>query len=74
MKGDCVGVTHTSSTRVCIGKQWWQGCQDGVEAKSMIGLVQVKRDMLRYVQDVRELGRGPSDHHVVPFKVRLVDR
>ena len=27
--------------------------QDGVEIKSMVDLVLVKRDMLRYVQDVR---------------------
>ena len=35
--------------------------QDGVEVKSMIDLVLVKRDMLRYVQDVRVvrgMGRG----------------
>ena len=29
------------------------GGRDGVEIKSMIDLVMVKRDMLRYVQDVR---------------------
>ena len=48
--------------------------QDGVEVKSMIGLVLVK-DMLRYVQVVRamrEMRRGLSDHHVVLCKVRLV--
>ena len=35
----------------------------------------VKKDMLRYVQDVRAvggMGRGLSDHHVVLCKVRLV--
>ena len=40
--------------------------QDGVEIKNMIDLVLVKRDMLRYVQDVRAvrgIGRGLSDHH-----------
>ena len=40
----------------------------------MIDLVLVKKDMLRYVQDVRVvrgMGRGLSDHHVL-CKVRLV--
>ena len=49
--------------------------QDGVEVKSMIDLVLVKRDMLRYVQDVRTvsgMGRGLSDHHVVLYKFRLL--
>ena len=48
--------------------------QEGVEVKSMIGLVLVK-DMLEYVEDVRAvrgMGRGLSDHHVVLCKVRLV--
>ena len=61
-------------TRVARGR-------DGVEVKSMLGLVLVKKDMLRYVQDVRavrEMGQGPFlvhsilDHHVVLCKVRLV--
>ena len=37
----------------------------------MIDLVLVKRDMLRYVQDmraVRGMGRGLSGHYVVLFK------
>ena len=41
----------------------------------MIDLVLVNRDMLRYVQDVRtvrEIIQGPSNHHVVLCKVRLV--
>ena len=41
----------------------------------MIELVLVKRDMLRYVQDVRAvrgIGRGLSDHHVELCKARLV--
>ena len=41
----------------------------------MIGLVLVKKDLLRYVQDlraVRGIGRDLSDHHVVLCKVRLV--
>ena len=42
--------------------------QDGVEIKSMIDLVLVKRHMLRYVQcvkAVRGMGRGLSDHYVL---------
>ena len=49
--------------------------QDRVEVKSMIDLVQGKKDMLHFVQDVRAvrgMGRGISDHHVVLCKVRLV--
>ena len=49
--------------------------QDGVEVKSMMDLVMVKRDMLRYVQDVRAvrgIGRDLSDHHALLCKVRLV--
>ena len=49
--------------------------REGVEIKSMIYLVLVKRDMLRYVQDVRAvrwMGRGLSDHYVVQCKVRFV--
>ena len=38
----------------------------------MIDLVLVKKDMLRYVQDVRGMGRGFSDHYVLLCKVRLV--
>ena len=55
-------------TRVARGK-------DGVEIKSMIDLVLVKRDMLRYmehVRAVREMGQDLSDQHVVLCKVRLV--
>ena len=37
-------------TRVARGR-------DGVEIKSMIDLVLVKRDMLQYMQDVRAVGR-----------------
>ena len=42
----------------------------------MIDLVLVKRNMLRYVQDVRAvrgMARGLSDHHVVLCKVKLVE-
>ena len=41
----------------------------------MIYLVLVKRNMLRYGQDVRAvrgMGCGPSDHYVVLCKIRLV--
>ena len=64
-------VTHRSLhkyTRVTKGR-------DSVEIKSMKDLVLVKRDMLRYVQDVRAvrgMGLGLSDHHVVLCKVGLV--
>ena len=47
----------------------------GIEIKSMIDIMLVKRDMLRYVQDVREMrgmGCGLSDHYDVLCKVRLV--
>ena len=70
----CVWVTHTLNTRICISTQGCKG-QDGVEVKSMIDLVLVKKEMLRFVQDVRAvrgMGRGISDHHVVLCKVRLV--
>ena len=49
--------------------------QEGVDVKSIIDLVLVKKDMLRYVQNVRIVGgmeRGLSDHHVVLYKIRLV--
>ena len=49
--------------------------QDGVEVKSMIYVVLVNKDMLRYVQDVeavRRMGRGLSDLHLVLCKVRLI--
>ena len=49
--------------------------QDGVEIKSMIDLMLVKRYMVRYVQDVRTMsgmGRGLSDYHVILCKARLV--
>ena len=48
--------------------------QNGVEIKSIIVLGLVKRDMLRYVQDVRvvrAMGRGLSDYHVLLCKVRM---
>ena len=73
-KGDFVWVTHILSTEVCINTQVARG-RGGVEIKSMIDLLLVKKDMLRYVQDVRPIrgmGHGLSDHHVVLCKVRLV--
>ena len=72
-KGESAWVTHILSTEVCISTQVAKG-QDGVEIKSMINLVLVKRDILRYVQEVmavRGMGRSLSDHHVL-CKVRLV--
>ena len=73
-RGLCVGNTYFKNrslykyTRVARG-------QYGVEIKSMIDLVLVKRNMLRYVEDVRAvrvIGQGFSDHHVVLPKIRLV--
>ena len=49
--------------------------QDGVEVKSMVDLVLGMKDILRYmncVRAAREVGRGPSDHHVLLCKIRLV--
>ena len=66
-KGNCVCLTYFKHrslhkcTRVARD-------QDGVEVKSMIDLVLVKRDMLQYVQDMRVVrgkGQDLSDHHVV---------
>ena len=74
-RGLCVGNTffkHRSMHKYTrLAKE-----QDGVELKSMIGLVLVKRDVLRYVQDARTvkgMGRGLSDHHIVLCKVRLLE-
>ena len=56
-------------TRVAKGRE-------GVEIKSKIDVVLVKRNMLLYVQDVRAvrgIGRGLLDHYVVLCKVRLVE-
>ena len=49
--------------------------QEGVEVKSTIDLVLVKKDMLCYVRGVRAvlgMGRGLSSHHVVLCKVKKV--
>ena len=48
------------------------GCQGEVEVKSMVDLVLVKKYILHYVKDVRGMGQGLSDQHVVVCKVRLV--
>ena len=47
--------------------------QDRFEVKSMRDLVMLKRDMLQDVSAVRGMGQALSDHHVVLFKVRLVE-
>ena len=62
---------------LCVGPYFEQMVkgQDGVGVKSMVDLVLVKKDMLRYMQDMRVMrgiGRGFSDHNVVLCKVRLV--
>ena len=51
-RGLCVGNALFKPTSLNKYKRVARG-QDGVELKSMIDLVLVKRDMLRYVQDVR---------------------
>ena len=71
-KGDSVWVTHILSTEVCISTLVVRG-RDGVEIKSMIDLVLVRRDMIQYVEDVRavrEMVRCLSDRYVVLCKVR----
>ena len=63
-RGLCVGNTYFKHRSL---HKYTRG-QDGVEVKSMISLVLVKRDLLRYVEDVRAvrgIGRGLSDHRVV---------
>ena len=72
-KGLCVGNTcfKHRSLHKCIRVA---RVQDGVDVKSMIDLMLGKRDMLRYVQNVkamRRMGRGLLDHHVVLCKSRL---
>ena len=48
----CVGNTYFKYRSLCRYTRVARG-QDRVERKSMIDLVLVKRDILRYVQDVR---------------------
>ena len=70
----CVGNTHFKHRRLHKYKKVAR-FQDGVEIKGMIDLVLVKREMLRYEEDVRvvrRMGRDLSYHHVVLCKVRLV--
>ena len=46
------------SIGVCINTQGWQGVKmEWMEVKSIIDLVLVKKDMLRYVQDVKAVKR-----------------
>ena len=74
LKGDCVKVIHTLRTEFAEVHKGGKG-QDGVEVKSMIDLVLMKKEMLRYVKDVRTvrgMGLDLSDHHVVLCKIRLV--
>ena len=73
-RGLCVGNTYFEHKNLHKYISVARG-QDGVEVKSMIDLVVVKKYMLRFVQDVRAvrgMGRGTSDYHVVLCKVRLV--
>ena len=63
-KGNCAGNTYFKYKSVHKYTRVARG-QESVEIKSMIDLVLVKRDMLRYVQDVRTvrgMGHGLSDH------------
>ena len=73
-KGDSVGNTYFKHRSVHKYTRVGEG-RDGVEIKSMIDPVLVKRDMLRYVQHVtvvRRMGCDLSDHYVVLCKIRLV--
>ena len=63
LKGDCVWVTYFEHKSL----HKYTRVQDGVEVKSIKDLVEMKKDMLRYVQDVRAMrgmGRDLLDHHV----------
>ena len=71
-RGLCVGNTYFKHRSVQKYTRVAKG-QGGVKTKSMIDLVLVKRDMLRYVQDVRAvrgMGHDLSNHYVVLCKVR----
>ena len=67
----CIGNTYFKYrnlhkyTRVARG-------QNGVDVKIMLYLVLAKGDTLCYMQDVRGIGRGLSDHNVILCKVRLI--
>ena len=74
LKAGSMWVAHTSSTRVCISIQGWQEAKIDW-GKEPYNMMLVKKDMLRYVQEVRAvrgMGRGLLDHHVVLSKVTLV--
>jgi hypothetical protein len=73
-KGMCVCNTffdHKSVHKYTrVGKD-----RDGAEVKSMIDVVLVKKEMLKYVMDVksvRGLGMGISDHYIVLCKIKFV--
>ena len=73
-KGDCVWVIHFKSRNLHKCIRVVRG-QDVMEVRSMVDLVLVNRDVLRYahyVRVVRGMGRGLSDHHVILCEVRLV--
>ena len=55
LKGGCVWVTHTSNTSFHKYTRVARG-QYGVEVKSLIDLVLVEKDMLRFLHDVRAVG------------------
>ena len=63
-RGLCAGNTYFKHRGLHKYSRVERG-QEGVEMKSMIDLVLVKSGMLRYVEDVRGMGRGFSDHHAV---------
>ena len=61
-------VILTLSTGVCIKYIRVARGKDGLEVKSMIDVVLVKKAMLRYGQDVktgRGMGRGLTDHYIL---------
>ena len=70
MKEGYVRLMHTSSTRICKRTPGW--LETKMVVMSMIDLVLGKKDMLHYLQDVRGMGRGLSDHHFVLRKVKLM--
>ena len=73
-RGLCVGNTYFEHKNLHKYNRVARG-QDGGEIKNIIDLVLVKRDMLRYVEDVRVvrgIGRGLLDHAVELCKVKLV--
>ena len=71
-------VTFCSERRLCVCNthlKYKSRDQDGMEVQSMIELVLVKKDMLRYGQEVRavrRMGRGLLDHSLVICKVSFM--